>query len=528
MPSREERVHILVLGHDAFAGPLRRLGHRVTVCGRDPSAEVKVRDPDPDWRSLAGTAEARGVEAVLVTDDIGSRKLPCGLWKADMPTAFYGLDSPLNRFWQEPYARLFDLAWLDQPDEAARLAAGHPACSWLPVGIDPALYQGSGQGPRQAGVCFVGVRNDAVRPKRDAVLKRVAAAAPLLAAGQRGAGWVSPQEAAALYRAHDVSLNENLFPGVTTRPLEIMAAGGCLLTEAAAGAMDRFFQHYEHCAYYDSSSLEHVLEELLRDQGLRGRLAANGREAVLAGHTLDNRARVMAEALEGLAASGRAGEGRPSPGDCLMYEGQALTMAGLRWPAKGGMRRLNRGGLRLRAAATDGAEPVKASYYAGLSLFAAGDAREGLGFLRQAAERGGGLEALAWALAAHQGGDGASAEQALAGLARTRPEFKGKGDQLHLAAADLLIAGGVGMRAGFNGKDLPMALWSAFEHLHYVCANQPGNSEAWEKAGDLLMGHGAAWEAHHCYQKAYGIDNLPAIKTKMDEAAEKGYLSHEP
>ena len=236
-------MRFLMLGSDNFADPLRGLGHEVLFCGPDQDADLKISSQDIAWPELSRKLAKSGFkpEVIMVCDNVGYRTLPINLYESDAITVFYGIDSPLNRFWQMPYARLFDLAFLDQPTEAEFLAARHGQAHWLPVGIQPELYGGSHRGPVSPGGAFVGVVNERVRPKRSALLDLLAGVTAIKINGGRGQAWFPTEKAAALYRGHQFVLNENLFPGVTTRPLEVMASGGALLTEEAPRAMDRFF-----------------------------------------------------------------------------------------------------------------------------------------------------------------------------------------------------------------------------------------------------------------------------------------------
>jgi tetratricopeptide (TPR) repeat protein len=505
-------VRILILGSDNFAEPLRRLGCRVLTCG--PEGELRLAEPDPDWPQVEAAARRAGFapQAVVVTDHVGRRLLPTGLADCPVVTVFYGVDSPLNRFWQTPYARLFDLALLDQPGEAEELAQSHPGAAWLPVGVDPAAYQVARPEAEVLEVCFVGVVDSKVRPKRSAVLERVARRAGLTVRGGRRERWFPTDQAAALYAKYAVTLNENLFPGFTTRPLEVMAAGGCLLGEAAPGAMDAFVDA-EHLAFFGPDSLEQKLELLLSDAALRRRLRQAGQKEVRARHSLEQRAREMLVHIRDMQARPQDGRPRLAGGDALAAEGEALVMAGLRWPARGGGRRALRGAARLRAAAADGAEPLAANRAAGLALAALGRPGEAAAHLARAAELGGPAERLAWLLA---GGAARPAELGLAG----RPGEA----RFHLAAAELLRSIGCGASIGFNRTALHPCLWTPLEHLLEATRLAPGEPSAWERLGGLLLASGAPNQAHGCLAKAVELGAGPEAARAMEEAAREGYL----
>lgn len=520
-------LHLLLLGHSAFAQPLKDLGHRVTVCGPGREADLPLAEPDPDWGQVERLTRGLGHDAVLVTDDVGFRRLPLGLWQAEQVTAFYGVDSPLNRFWQFDYAALFDLAWLDQPDDAASLAESHAGAGWLPLGVDPARYQGQAPAVTQPGVCFVGVVEPSVRPKRSALLDKIAKRAPLVIRGGRQGEWFPTEKAAELYRQYQVVLNENLFPGLTTRPLEVMASGGCLLSEAAPGSMDQYFLHDQDLLYFGPDNLEQLLESILSDEPRRRRMASQGREKVLAEHTLAHRAAKIINDIQAMLAKPQNERPRTRGGEALRREGQALLMSGLRWPDKGGSRRVLRGATRLRAAAADGADPRLAPWQAGCAALALNRTQEALDLLERGLDPDRPAHRLTLACAAWQADRPSRARDVLGPLSRVHAGLgSGPGNaDFHLAAAGLLIKEGREFRAGFNALSLPLSLWTALEHLQQATSLDPGRSRAWEDMGDLLLRAGAPTQACFCFQRALAIQSSPGLGRKAAHAAREGYLS---
>ncbi|MFH1061022.1 MAG: glycosyltransferase [Pseudomonadota bacterium] len=518
-------MHILCLGSDNLALALRAQGCRVSVCGPQVEADLPWPGPDPDWRDLAEAAQAKGLifDAILVTDHIGRRTLPTGLSAADPVTVFWALDAPLNRFWHFPYAGLFDLVFFDQPLEAAALAASHPASQWLPVAVDPECYQSDASPQSQAGACFVGVVQEAVRPKRSALLNKASKITSLAVRGGRQGQWFATADAARLYRSHQVVLNENLFPGLTTRPLEVMAAGGCLLSEAAPGSMDRYFCDLEHLAYFGPESIEQRLELLLGDESLRRHLAEQGRAAVRAGHTFRHRARHLLEQVEAMLAGAARTRSRAGVGEALRLEGEALLQAGLRWPGQGGEVRLRRALGRLAAAANDGAEPLAACRAYGLAALSLGQAQPALDHLARAAEAGGDIDRLSHGLAAWHLARPDLARQAFASLSGLRglPGEAG----FHIDAAELLRRAGQGLCPGFNRSGLPQAWWTGLEHLLEATRLRPDDAKAWEHLGDLLLSQAAPNQAHDCYLRARSLGGRPDLEQKLDRAAREGYLA---
>ena len=513
-------MRLVILGSDTFAEPLRGLGHEVLTCG--PNGDLVAADADLEWTLLERLLQKKGFapDALLMTDNVGSRQLPTGLYNSPLITAFYGVDSPLNRFWQEPYAQLFDLAFLDQAEEAARLAKLHSGTHWLPVGIDPSLYEVKPCSSEIPGVCFVGVVDEAVRPKRSALLAKLSKHSQLVVRGGRKQAWFSTQEAAKLYASQQVTLNENLFPGVTTRPLEVMASGGCLFTEAAPGSMDRFFQDQVHLSYFGPDDVGEKLEQLLKDSRFRAKLRRQGRDIVLENHTLTKRAQVMVDHIEELL-SGAKTRNRSTGGEALRLEGEVLLMAGLRWPDKAGKRRVLRGAARLRAAAADGAEPLGAARAAGLAELSLGRNKEALNHLRRAGDLGGPGDKLAWALAALESGNTREYFQIVQSIGiNSRP-----GDYaFHLEAARLLEGERLQVSLGFNRRTLHPAFWTSLEHLVEATRREPKRFLAWERLGDLLISQGAPNQAAQAYDRAWELVQGDDLAAKRHEAAHRGYI----
>jgi tetratricopeptide (TPR) repeat protein len=519
---------LLLLGSDNLARPLRALGREVIVCASQTEADIIFPDPDPEWAVLEKTLRQRGISpsalaAVIVTDHIGSRTLPTGLWGAPPLTLFYGVDSPLNGFWQYAFAGLFDIACLDQAPAAAALSAAHPQSFWLPVGIDPALYQGQPSAAPTPGACFVGVVDDNIRPKRSAVLDRVREFMPLEVRGGRREHWFPTAAAAKLYQQYTITVNENLFAGVTTRPLEVMAAGGCLLSEAAPGQMDIFFKHREHLCYFTPDTLKPMLEELAGNSEMQRRLRARGREIVMEQHSLKRRAQTLLDKLSGF------GKRPQDPLAVLPREGEALLMAGLRW-ARGDRRRLLRARGRLRVAASN-SPAAKVCWLLGVSEVSLRQWDNAIESIYQAYE----LEedghkkrmlALNLGLAFHAGQQESKAKR----LWRRELKLKGQPGQaaFHYRAAEILADAGHGICPGFSRGQLWPGVWTALEHLlaaRKLCAASRELGPILMALGKLLLRSQAPNQAYEVFSQALAASapdrDLPEL---CAQAARLGYI----
>jgi tetratricopeptide (TPR) repeat protein len=285
--------------------------------------------------------------------------------------------------------------------------------------------------------------------------------------------------------------------------------------------MDLYFSDLEHLSYFRPDNLDDRLEQLLKDGGLRAKLRRQGREVVLENHTLKDRARVIVEIIESVMSSSQK-VCRTRGGEALRLEGEALLMAGLRWPAKAGERRVIRGAMRLRAAAADGAKPLPASHSAGLAELSLGRLDEALVHLRRAGELGGARERLTWSLTAWQAGRHDEFVQQ-----RQKLGMDGApGDVgFHIEAARLLAREGQAAGIGFNRSRLNAAFWTGLEHLLESTRRGPNQVEIWELLGDLLLSQGAPNQAAQAYERAWHLAASSELEQKRAAAAHKGYMT---
>ena len=509
-------MKILYLGNPYFEHHLRRAGATVDRIGRDKEASIR-RDPDRvDLYGLIRGMRTRP-DVILLTDDLGSRTLPWGLPACPGLKVYYGVDSPLNSFWQDHLADLFDVVALDQKDMAARLSdrLGRPI-HWLPVGVEPEPYQ-PGNDPAQPAerydIAMVGSVDPAVRPKRSAILDRLARRYRVHAVGARGRGWIGPEESGLIYRRARLGLNENLFPGVTTRMLEIMASRAVLLTEEDSNGLTDLFQPDRHLITYNPDDLEQRIDFFLADKAARTAIAERAHGEVLARHTVAARTEALLAMIE--AARGR--EASRTRDD--LSAGWTFLWAGLRWPDRNGQRRLLHGRslFRRSLAVQSGAG---AAYGLGLVLTALGDGEQAGQALSRAAELNRDWTTLlALGLNLFDRGDHSGAEPILDqayDLARSRlgdpdsaPGPPGTAG-FHLAWGRTLTGLGQGLRPGFNRSGLAMVFWTGLEHLVRAAGLAPDRPDCLAAVADLL-------ESRSQYNFAYPY-RVKAVELDPDNA----------
>jgi len=323
-------MNILLLNDGYYLDSLRRLGHSVFFAGATPYADQKIgSDPVPIGRILLRCPFEPDI--VLLSDSINYRAAFVGLEELEMPLAFFGVDAPMNGFWQRDLCQAFDMAFLDQSSSVEALRAAFPQQAehvhWLPLGADPAIYHKLPT-TQIYDIAFVGSVHPMLRPKRHWLLKTLKRhfKVEIFNGGNRRD--LAPQTVAQIYNQSRIVLNENLFPGLNLRLLEAMSCGACLMTEESDRSWDLFFTDGEHLVSFNSENLIERTAALLADQARRERIAAAGMELVHSQHTIDHRARALADQLTEAIQ-------HPRPRDAAarrFHLGRACLSLASRWP----------------------------------------------------------------------------------------------------------------------------------------------------------------------------------------------------
>lgn len=177
--------------------------------------------------------------------------LPPDLAQSPIPLAGWCIDAPINRYWVEPLLPLFSVLFADQLSSLPHLAAAPTPPRWLPLCALEEWFRPPR--PRTENLLFVGTIN-ALRRKRQHLIARVRERMPLTCL----AGLALPEAQDRLAAAR-LSLNENLFPGVTLRIFQSLAAGSLPFTEKDSPGLDRLLREGEHYLAYTPASLEDQL-----------------------------------------------------------------------------------------------------------------------------------------------------------------------------------------------------------------------------------------------------------------------------
>jgi GT2 family glycosyltransferase/tetratricopeptide (TPR) repeat protein/2-polyprenyl-3-methyl-5-hydroxy-6-metoxy-1,4-benzoquinol methylase len=205
-------------------------------------------------------------------------------WPADLhPSAWWAIDTHLDFAWCLEKARAFDFVFAAQRDGAEQLRQqGVASALWLPLACDPELH-GKRDVAKQFDVSFVG--NLFPGPRADLVdlLQRHF---PNTFVGQRYF-----EEMAETYSASRIVFNRSLRNDVNMRVFEALASGSLLMTnDLRENGQGELFRDGVHLATYaDAEDLLDKVRFYLAREAVRERIAAAGRQEVLARHTYRHR-----------------------------------------------------------------------------------------------------------------------------------------------------------------------------------------------------------------------------------------------
>jgi hypothetical protein len=478
---------ILCLGSEYFHEAFVRQGHKVMA--------PPHQDGFPLTRFFDRLMDRP--DLIVYTDHLGVHAWPEGLEELEIPKIYYAVDTPINFWWQKHFGSLFDLCYADQKPFAARFQDEGQDGRWLPVAVNTAAYQSASDDPVEKvyDFGFVGVLNEQTRGKRNQLVQSLSSRFSLKTLGDRGPGWAGPDESAALYRQSRLILNENLFPGVTTRMFEALACGAALFTEKAGGDFGEIFQPGEDFAWFEPQELFTAADYWLSDEARLAKMADRARAKVLSAHDISHRAeKVLRDAAELNPGRGRRGR---EAWDSL---GRTLFLTAMRWPGENGRDRLGRAEILLGRAEEAGVLSTEGRFMLGHIARLKGEGDKARRHLCQALEDGflrAGLSLGVMALAQGKTGEAAEWLGRYTGLGS---DFPAMGDNLLgapvlKALGDRLLELGEAIIPGFNLTPHDPALWQAFEFYLAAHRAQPDHLETGRALCGLLLTAGAPAEA---------------------------------
>lgn len=295
-----------ILYHGYMLAPaLRRIGQDVRRLPLRPGGSLR--------EALQEAGDRDGRQADLILLELWNRfPLPADLAQSPIPLAGWCIDAPINRYWVEPLLPLFSALFVDQLTSLPHFAASPTPPLWLPLCALEEWFRPPR--PRTDDLIFVGTLNER-RRKRQHLVARVREQMPLVCL----AGLELPAAQDRLATAR-LSLNENLFPGVTLRIFQSLAAGSLPFTEQDSPGLDRLLREGEHYLAYTPSTLRAQLAAIRERPGYRDELGAAAQAYCRRHHSGERRAE---ELLDGLR---QAGPRLQAPGDFAADRGREATL----------------------------------------------------------------------------------------------------------------------------------------------------------------------------------------------------------
>ncbi|EHJ48561.1 hypothetical protein DFW101_2557 [Solidesulfovibrio carbinoliphilus subsp. oakridgensis] len=294
-------MRIVNLHNTAFVATFRKRGHDVLSIGTTPDCDVRLDEP-LSCKRLLDLLAAKGFRPDLAFWCDGCQTpWIFGLETLPAVTIGFSIDQYMHP-WHVPYSAAFDAFFVAQKDYLplfAETPTGRPAV-WMPLFCDPGRDRDPGVA-RDIPVSFVGTLDGAVNAGRRPFLAAFRKLAPLYAT----TGRYQP-----VFGRSRIVLNQSAAGELNFRLFEAMACGAAVLTEATGNGLAELFTPGRDILTYrrgDPAQAAATALAALADPGLPT-LAAAGRRAVLSGHTVTARARLVLDTAVARAAAGAPGE----------------------------------------------------------------------------------------------------------------------------------------------------------------------------------------------------------------------------
>jgi hypothetical protein len=279
----------IVCVHLGLSRVLAELGHRVLDL-RPSAGPVRLAPLLGDFIP----------DLLIQQETLGPRILLADLPALNCPKIFWSIDTHLNSFWHQYYARLFDLFCTTQQHWLAWFAArGITSALWLP-------WHGTSRAcapwqDRAQGLTFVG-RISPERPVREWFVNCLRDLGEVRV--RQGLGQSAMLD---LYDTSRIVPNESIFGEVNFRLFEAASCGCAVLNPAIPGVEELFVPGQEVALYRDGAELAAWVGRLRSDDALARGLGLRAWERVQREHLPAHRAGTLLDAAEGLSGAGVTG-----------------------------------------------------------------------------------------------------------------------------------------------------------------------------------------------------------------------------
>lgn len=482
-------MKILLLNYPYLQDELIKNGAQVISAGSSPDCNLCLSGEDYNLSRIL--SEAPFTPDFIIFMDSIERNIPAGLEDCPAPLIVFLLDTPINRFWQFPLARIADLTLCDQLPEAVFLQNSGLRAEWFPLAADRNIYL-----PRTADktieISFVGGRNLSTRMKREYILDAISGKFNLKT--YTGSPYLSAAETADVYRRSKLVLNENMFPAVNLRLFEAMSCGTAVFTEDSAPGLENLFADSQNLVTYNPEVLLDKISFYLDNDHRRKDIAISAGEIIDEKHTLKARASRLLEVLNSLQPQNQSADDR------RLNLARCYLNFGLKWNKKHPLSFRH----AQKLAETDDS-PQSLILKGDLALQKQQFISAAECFIRAAGHPETGWEPwLKAGMTLLETGDSISAKVCLRKTLETagytdllQSAFSPGSAEFHFFWGKFLQAQNASLEPGLMKFHLPMAFWSGLEHL-----SRAGNldNRYFEFVGDLLSGQKAFDAALQAYQ----------------------------
>lgn len=250
-------------------------------------------------RQVSRSGEVFRPDILVQREHLGRRLLLGGLWKLDCPKIFWAVDSHLNLFWQQHYARLFDLVLTPHARLFANLSPDVQAARCLPFTWPGVERTWRPHGLRQHTASFVGVL-DTNRIHRLRFTSFLKEQYDITATSMPFADMLD------LYTDTRLLPNESICQEFNFRIMEGASCGCCVVTEDIGDDLAVNFEPgKEVLTYRHVFEFDELFRFLLARPQLAEKIGKAAHERVARCHTEAHRSRFLLETCAALSATRR-------------------------------------------------------------------------------------------------------------------------------------------------------------------------------------------------------------------------------
>lgn len=286
-------MRILVLNQDWFAAEFRTLGHEVITAGlafaRHLEHTVDIPFIHID-RLIEGLPNGFVPDCILVHDNSAPIALS-GFDDTSFPTFFYSVDTHHHAALHRYLYEVFDGMCVAQKDYLPFFHEWNQTPGWFPLW---ASQYSEPKDEKEHDAVFVGTLNATLNPDRVQFFNELCEAAPV---------WCTQGQFLDIFPQSEIVINQTVKGDLNFRVFESMMCGAMLLTERSGNGLFDIFEEGKHLVTYEKGNVQEAAEKIryyLEHRDEARRIAKEGRDAILVGHTPLARAKQMVGMLTNL------------------------------------------------------------------------------------------------------------------------------------------------------------------------------------------------------------------------------------